>query len=146
MKEYVVKGKVIEITLENGKIVKVMTSYIERMMEKLDLDMEDAVLTWLEDEEYLINDEQEELNGEAKKYKVGIKATDGAKERKKREVVKKENPIKKAAIDHLAEALKGLEGATDIVIENETKLITFKIGDKEFKLDLVEKRKPKASK
>ena len=54
MKEYVVKGKVIEITLENGKIVKVMTSYIERMMEKLDLDMEDAVLTWLEDEVYLI--------------------------------------------------------------------------------------------
>lgn len=146
MKEYVVKGKVIEITLENGKVVKAMTSYIERMMEKLNLDMEDAVLTWLEDEEYLINDEQEELNGEAKKYKVGIKTTDGAKERKKREVVKKENPTKKATIDHLAEALKGLEGATDIVIENETKLITFKIGDKEFKLDLVEKRKPKASK
>ena len=58
----------------------------------------------------------------------------------------KENPTKKATIDHLAEALKSLEGATDIVIENETKLITFKIGDKEFKLDLVEKRKPKASK
>ena len=56
MKEYVVKGKVIEITLENGKVVKVMTSYIERMMEKLELDMEDAVLTWLEDEEYLINE------------------------------------------------------------------------------------------
>ena len=146
MKEYVVKGKVIEITLENGKVVKAMTEYLQRMMDNLGLDMEDAVLTWLEDEEYLINDEQEELNGEAKKYKVGIKATDGAKERKKREIVKKENPTKKAAIDHLAEALKGLEGATDIVIENETKLITFKIGDKEFKLDLVEKRKPKASK
>ena len=79
MKDYIVKGKIVEITLENGKVVKVMTEYLQRMMDNLGLDMEDAVLTWLEDEEYLINDEQEELNGEAKKYKVGIKATDGAK-------------------------------------------------------------------
>ena len=146
MKDYIVKGKIVEITLENGKVVKVMTEYLQRMMDNLGLDMEDAVLTWLEDEEYLINDEQEELNGEAKKYKVGIKATDGAKERKKKEVVKKENPVKKATIDLLAKALQELDNVSDIAIENETKLITFKIGDKEFKLDLVEKRKPKASK
>ena len=146
MEKFVIDGKVVVITLDDGREVKASTEYLNNMVKNLDIDMEEAVLTWLEDEEYLINDEQEELNGEAKKYKVGIKATDGAKERKKREVVKKENPTKKAAIDHLAEALKGLEGATDIVIENETKLITFKIGDKEFKLDLVEKRKPKASK
>lgn len=143
MKDYVVKGKVIEVTLENGKVVKIMTSFIEQMMKTLDLTEEDAVLTWLEDEEYLVNEEQEELNNEAKKYKVGVKAIDGAKERKKREVVKKENPVKKGTIDHLAKALEGLEGATDIVIENETKLITFKIGGREFKLDLIEKRQPK---
>ena len=59
MKDYVVKGKVVEITLENGKVVKAMTEYLQRMMDNLGLDMEDAVLTWLEDEEYLINDEQE---------------------------------------------------------------------------------------
>ena len=41
---------------------------------------------------------------------------------------------------------KKSEEERTIFIENETKLITFKIGDKEFKLDLVEKRKPKASK
>lgn len=144
MKDFIVNGKVIEITLENGKVVKVMTSYIERMMENLNLDMEDAVLTWLEDEEYLINDEQEELVNATKKYKLNINAGE-RKERKKKEVVKKENPVKKATIDLLAKALENLEGATDIVIENETKLVTFKVGDREFKLDLVEKRKPKAS-
>lgn len=144
MKDYIVNGKVIDITLENGKVVKAATSYIEKMMDKLGLDMEDAVLTWLEDEEYLINDEQEELVNATKKYKININAGEG-KERKKKEVVKKENPVKKMTIDCLAKALETIEGATDIVIENETKLITFKVGDREFKLDLIEKRKPKAS-
>ena len=143
MKEYVVKGKVIEITLENGKVVKAMTEYLQRMMDNLGLDMEDAVLTWLEDEEYLINDEQEELVNATKNYKLNIKAGEG-KERKKKEVVKKENPVKKATIDLLAKALQELDNVSDITIENETKLITFKVGDREFKLDLIEKRQKKA--
>lgn len=143
MKDYVVKGKVVEITLENGKVVKVMTEYLQRMMDNLSLDMEDAVLTWLEDEEYLINDEQEELVNATKNYKLNIKAGEG-KERKKKEVVKKENPVKKATIDLLAKALQDLDNVSDIVIENETKLITFKVGDREFKLDLIEKRQKKA--
>ena len=143
MKEYVVKGKVIEITLENGKVVKAMTEYLQRMMDNLGLDMEDAVLTWLEDEEYLINDEQEELVNATKNYKLNIKAGEG-KEIKKKEVVKKENPVKKATIDLLAKALQELDNVSDIAIENETKLITFKVGDREFKLDLIEKRQKKA--
>ena len=143
MKDYVVKGKVVEITLENGKVVKAMTEYLQRMMDNLGLDMEDAVLTWLEDEEYLINDEQEELVNATKNYKLNIKAGEG-KERKKKEVVKKENPVKKATIDLLAKALQELDNVSDIVIENETKLITFKVGDREFKLDLIEKRQKKA--
>lgn len=143
MKDYVVKGKVVEITLENGKVVKVMTEYLQRMMDNLGLDMEDAVLTWLEDEEYLINDEQEELVNATKNYKLNIKAGEG-KERKKKEVVKKENPVKKATIDLLAKTLQDLDNVSDIVIENETKLITFKVGDREFKLDLIEKRQKKA--
>ena len=132
MKDYVVKGKVVEITLENGKVVKAMTEYLQRMMDNLGLDMEDAVLTWLEDEEYLINDEQEELVNATKNYKLNIKAGEG-KERKKKEVAKKENPVKKATIDLLAKALQELDNVSDIAIENETKLISFKVGDREFK-------------
>jgi hypothetical protein len=141
MKEYVVNGKVIEITLENGKVVKAMTSFIETMMKNLDIDMEDAVLTWLEDEEYLINDEQEELVNATKNYKVNVNAGDKAKERKKREVVKKENPEKEMIISELAKVLPAF--AENINIENNTKLITFTIGDNEYKIDLVQKRKKK---
>ena len=143
MKEYVVKGKVIEITLENGKVVKVMTSYIERMMEKLDLDMEDAVLTWLEDEEYLINDEQEELNRATKGTRIGnVVGAKAEKPKTQKERVKKENPTKEMIIAEIAKVLPNF--AENIVIENAGKLITFNIGEDEFKLDLVQRRKPKA--
>lgn len=143
MKEYNVDGKIINVVLENGKNVKIMTDFIKNMMNTLGLDEEDAILTWLEDEEYLINDEQEELNTEAKKYKIGAKATDSAKPRTKREVVRKENPIKRNLIAYLEKALTEYSEASNINVENQEKIITFCVGDVEFKLDLVQKRKPK---
>lgn len=146
MKEYTVNGKVIDITLENGKVVKASTKFIENMMNTLDMDMEDAVLTWLEDEEYLINDEQEELNKNAKGV-VKLVAADKKKETKeKKPREKKANPVKEGLTDYLAEMLSKFDGAEDVTIENRGKLITFKIGDREFKLDLVEKRAKKVEK
>lgn len=143
MMDYVVKGKVIEIKLEDGRIVRAATEYIKNMMKNLEIDEEDAVLTWLEDEEYIINDEQAELNDVAKKVKVNVgAAADKAKTRAKREVVKKENPEKEMIINELAKVLPAF--ATDINIENKTKIITFRIGENEYKIDLVQKRKPKA--
>ena len=37
------------------------TKYLENMVKNLEIDMDEAVLTWLEDEGYLENEEQEEL-------------------------------------------------------------------------------------
>ena len=144
MKDYVVKGKVVEITLENGKVVKAMTEYLQRMMDNLGLDMEDAVLTWLEDEEYLINEEQEELvektKGAGKVKLVGDRKERPAKKTQKERVVKA-NPTKEMVISEIAKVLPNF--ATDINIENKGKIITFKIGDNDYKIDLIEKRKPK---
>ena len=100
MKEFREKGNIIEITLDNGKVVPVMTKYIYNMMEQLEIDMDEALLTWLADEEYLINDEQEELNTIAKENKVKIKAkkiTDPTKKTQRERVVK-ENPEKESFI------------------------------------------------
>ena len=69
MKEYVVKGNAIEVTLDDGRVVKVAAKYIQRMVDNLEIDEEEAILTWLEDEEYLTNDEQEELVALAKENK-----------------------------------------------------------------------------
>lgn len=143
MKDFVVNGKVINITLENGKVVKAATAFIENMMKTLDLDMEDAVLTWLEDEEFLINEEQEELDAEAKKNKSKLVVNDKVKEPKeKKPRERKANPVKEKLIADMAAALETM-GAESIVVENIGKLITFKIDGRDFKLDLIEKRQPK---
>lgn len=147
MNNYVVNGKVVDITLENGKVVKAATKYLENMVEKLGIDMDEAVLTWLEDEGYLENEEQEELCIAAKENKsltVARKgARDNAKEKKKTVRTVKENPVKEEIILNLVEKLNSIEKVSEIVIENKSKIITFKVGDREFKLDLIEKRKPK---
>lgn len=145
MKEYVVKGNAIEVTLDDGRVVKVAAKYIQRMVDNLEIDEEEAILTWLEDEEYLTNDEQEELVALAKENK-SVKIIDAKAEKPEKKTQKertrKENPTKEMVIAKIAEMLP--EFAENVVIENKGKLITFSIGEDEFKIDLVQKRKPKA--
>ena len=149
MENYVINGKVVDITLENGKVVKAMTSYLENMVKTLDIDMDEAVLTWLEDEGYLVNEEQEELCAAAKENKSlaaarkGIR--DGAKEKKKVVRTVKENPTKEMIIAAIAKTVEAIDGATNIVVENKGKLITFELNNESFKIDLIQKRKPKSN-
>lgn len=148
MNNYVINGKVVDITLENGKVVKAMTSYLENMCNILDMGMDEAVLTWLEDEGYLENEEQEELCAAAKENKSlaaarkGIR--DGAKEKKKAIKTIKENPTKEMIISEIAKCIEAIEGTTNIVVENKSKLITFELNNESFKIDLIQRRKPKA--
>ena len=71
MEKFVIDGKVVIITLDDGREVKASTEYLNNMVKNLDIDMEEAVLTWLEDEEYLINEEQEELHRATKGTRIG---------------------------------------------------------------------------
>lgn len=146
MKEYIERGKVIDIVLDNDKVVKVATDFINKMMTNLDIDKEEALLTWLEDEEYLVNDEQEELTNQAKANKsvkiIDAKAKEAKPEKKtQKERVRKENPTKEMIISEIAKLLPNF--AENVNIENAGKLITFTIGEDEFKIDLVQKRKKK---
>ena len=148
MENYAINGKVVDITLENGKVVKAMTSYLENMVKTLDIDMDEAVLTWLEDEGYLVNEEQEELCAAAKENKSlaaarkGIR--DGAKEKKKVVRTIKENPTKEMIIAEIAKCIETINGTANMVVENKGKLITFELNNESFKIDLIQRRKPKA--
>lgn len=137
MKEFKENGKVIEMTLDSGKVVKVATDWVKKSMQVLNTDMEDVLLMWLEDNEYLENEEQNELDKKAKTNKVKLDAKNKT-ERKPSTREKKLNPTKEKIISTIAETLSQI--ATDINIENPTKIITFKVDNKEFKLDLTEKR------
>lgn len=142
MENYVINGKVVTITLDDGREVKASTEYLENMVKNLNIDMEEAVLTWLEDEEYLINEEQEELNKATKGTRVGnVIGAKAEKPKTQKERVKKENPTKEMIIAEIAKVLPNF--AENVVVENAGKLITFTIGEDMFKIDLVQKRKPK---
>lgn len=133
-------------TLENGKTIKINEEDINRLMTTMNIDQEEAIEIYLEDEGYLENEEQEALCAKAKENRVtaSIHQAKAAapKQKSQRERVVKDNPDKEYIIAETAKFLEGL-GMNDIKIENKGKLITFKYNNKDFKFDLVEKRVPK---
>lgn len=141
MKDYVVKGSLIEITMEDGKIHKVSNKWVEDNMKNLNTDMEDVLLMWLEDNEYLVNEEQEELDKKAKGI-VKVVANGTSKKKTPKERVAKENPTKELIISTIAKALENLQ-VEGLNVENKAKLVTFTLNNEDFKVDLVQKRKPK---
>lgn len=130
-------------TLENGKSVNIPDAEIEKNMKLLEISKEDAIEMWLEDEGYLDNEEQNELDEKAKKVKInhGASAIDKTqKEKKPRQKVASDE--KQALFTEILNTLIGVYGE-NIKIEKENKLILVKVGEKCFKVDLIEQRTPK---
>lgn len=142
MKEYKINGKVVEMTLDNGKVVKCSTEWVERSMNALSTDIEDVLLMWLEDNDYLINNEQDTLDKEAKGKVKLVAKTEKPKKKTQKERVAKENPTKELIISTIAKALENLD-ISNLNIENKAKIITFSFNNEDFKVDLVQKRKKK---
>ena len=126
--------------LDNGKVVNVPLAQVDNLKKQLGITTNEAIVLWLEDNGYEINQEQQELDKKAKanKPKTNAKATT---ERKKVVRERKPNPDKEYIIGCIAEYLEDI--TTNVKIENVGKLITFTYNNKDFKLDLVETRKPK---
>ena len=76
---------------------------------------------------------------QAKKYaNTGTRKTDGAKTERNR----KENPTKAGVISEIAQFLTE-NGYEFVEITNKERQIAFKIGENDYELTLVQKRKPK---
>ena len=143
MKDYKELEKVYEITLENGKVVKVDKKWAQLSMEKLETDLEDVLLMYLEDNDYLTNDSQEDLDKSAKANVKVIAKSEKPKAKTQRERVVKENPTKELIISKLTSALQEIDNISNVNVENKAKLITFTLNNEDFKVDLVQKRKEK---
>lgn len=100
----------------------------------------EAVKIWLEDNDYIENEEQNALDDKAKKNKVKLGAKDITKKTQRERVVK-EDRDKEKIIKELAEKLQ--EFGTEVTIVNKGKLIEFTMNGDKYKLDLVRQRKPK---
>jgi hypothetical protein len=134
-------------TDKNGKpkVKRIPDSEIERNMKILKISKDEAIQMYLEDEGILINEEQNALDQKAKDNKITQKihnARADYKPKTQRERVVKEDKVKEEIIKAIADLLPSLN-AVEVKIENIGKLITFKLGEDKFKIDLVRQRPPK---
>lgn len=135
--------------LPNGKKVKIPDAEIEKSMKILELTKDEAIEMWLEDEGYLDNDEQTELDKKAKDSGIlhTIHGAGDKKERKKSDKPKvvKVSDEKKALFTEIKENLEYFaeESGGKVKVEKENKLIIFEINGKTFKIDLIEQRAKK---
>lgn len=137
MKNYIENANYFTIELENGKNVKVAKKWVDTACQKLDIDVDSALEMWLEDNDYLENQEQNALDKKAKENKIKLGATEKT-ERKKVIRERKPNIVKENIIKNLENCVKSF--ATDVKVENVGKIITFSYENKQFKIDLTEKR------
>lgn len=135
-----------EVKTKKGKKVDIPDDELDKLVDQLDISLAEAIDLWLTDHDLETNEEQEQLDKKAKDNRITatIHEAKADKPKKERKVVRKEDTTKEGIIKALAEKLEEL--ATEVKIENVGKLITFKLGDDTFKLDLIRQRKPKAGK
>lgn len=123
----------------NNKSINIPDDYIQKMMVTFTIDEEAAAQMYLEDEHYIINDEVTELTTRAKENGVGAKAPVAGK-RGKHE--RKENAEKREIIQTIFNDV--ISGCYDDgIIKNPEREITFKCGDNEYSITLIQHRKPK---
>lgn len=128
-----------------NKTINIPDEVIDNYVDTLEISIDEAIQMYLEEEGYAVNEEVEELTKKAKDNRITATIHEAKSEepKAKREVVRKENPLKENIIQVLAAAVAGIEGASNIKVTNVGKLIEFNCGGESFKLDLVQRRKKK---
>ena len=131
-------------TLPKGKNINIPDSEIKSHMANLQLTEEEAIQLYLEDEGYLDNEELEELDSKAKKVKIqhGASAVDKNEKKEKKPRTVKISDEKQGLFNNIYNFLVETYGSS-VEIVKENKLLALKIGEKTFKVDLIEQRQPK---
>ena len=118
---------------------------IDKMMDKLDISLEEACEMILSDRDVIEDKIVKELTAKATKNRVTStihQAKGEKKERKARE--KKENPLKKQIIGRIFELFKVEYGdLMQVYLRNEEKYIDLEIDGRSFTINLVEHRQKK---
>lgn len=129
-------------TLTNGKKITIPDTELQKLMSNLQISQADAIDLWLDDNGIKLNEDAEELNEKAKKVKINHESTSKTRKKSDKPREKKVSDEKK---ELFSEILSDLEDVykENVAILNENKLISVKIGDKTFKIDVIECRPPK---
>ena len=127
---------------KNGKSIIIPNEELENLMSKLDLTKEEAVQTWLEDNDFEENAEQQALDQKASKVKISVEARATAPKKEKQTRTTKVSDEKKALFDEIRSNLEDIYKG-NVTVLKENKLFEVKIGEKKFKIDIIETRAKK---
>ena len=127
-------------TTANGRVITIPDSELNKCMEKLQLTHDEAVQMWLEDNEIEVNQEQAELDKKAKSVKIQHGASTEKERKPPKPRTVKTSDEKKALFNAIVTRLDP-ELVENIEILKENKLIQCQVGEKLFKIDLIEVRK-----
>ena len=122
----------------NGKNINIPDKDLENLMTSLELTREEAIETWLDDNDYTQNEEAEELTKKAKTVRRYEKSDATRKKTIKERKVDEE---KKRLLDDVRVLLEGL-GAEITAVKNEAE-ISFLFGDNDYSFKLIKHRPPK---
>lgn len=125
----------------NGKKIRINDTELENLVKGLGVSQEQAIQIWLEDEGYLENEEQNNLEKKAKDNRITatVHQAKSQTQKKKRTRERKPDLEKEEIIQNLANFLEN--SAENVKITNISKLIEFDIGGNHYKLDLIRQRK-----
>ena len=128
-----------------NKEINIAEEVLESYQKNLDVTREEAIQIYLEDEGYEVNEVVEELTKKAKENRITatIHGATDVDRKKKKTVVRKENPDKEMIIAAIAEMLGSIEGTSNIKVANVGKIVEFSLNGKNFKVDLIQRRKLK---
>ena len=121
-----------------GNFIATLSNEKEIIIPKKEID---AIEMWLADNDYLESEEQNELSEKAKDNKINHNARAEKKKDSKPRTVKISDE-KQALFENVYNNLKTIYGE-QVEIVKMNKLIMVKIGDKHFKIDLIEQRQKK---
>lgn len=125
----------------NGKNVNIADKEIEKAMKSLELTKEEAIEMILDDMGLTENEEQNALDEKAKKVKINHQASADKEVKEKKPRTSKVTEEKQLLFSELCNFLREKEFDFEILKEN--KLISINLGTENFKIDLINTRKPK---
>lgn len=129
-----------------GKEINIPDDEVQKLMETLELTEQEAIDTWLDDNDYTTNEEVERLTKKAKENKADKLVVRSKAENQKATRERKPNETKALIIAEIYQKLAEIEGISNIKVENKEKLITFSLNNNNYKLDLIQKRAEKPRK
>lgn len=124
------------------KEIDIPEKEIDKLMDSLDISEDEAVQTWLFDNDYIENEEEAILTKKAKDNRITATihdAKDITKARAKRNVERKEDVDKEMIIAAVANILQGM--GIKGKVTNKSKIVEFEYNGNEYKIDLIRRRK-----